>query len=439
MDKDTDHARKGSEIGAQVSLGGQVWNVAYASQTKGGDVIATLWLAASSTTLQWNNWYADRPTWDYPSSMYGTSYIRSYLTGSTYAHSSTAGSISNSSLVTLTKGTQNTTWQTFVTQYGKYITTPSEVAYQETEDAITQGLNSYNYPNDAYGIPARQNWYLDSSTGLYDYSLKAGYSEWQYDKLWLPSLTETGYNSNSTTTGNAGIWGLAPAARNNTANSWLRSGSNGNADPAYCLTADGTFNINIVTSSYAVRPALHLNLKSAASAAGLFVDKPTLSKSSTAFSASAQTFTISSVTNVTPTLPAGWTRSSATVTIPANTPVGTYNVSVNPNAGYGWSDGSVGALNLPIQITPATISSITWNPTATSFAYTGSQIVVGASATGVGNLPVVVTGDNVNVRHVYRYGCQRKPELRFRVGACNNKDCNCNQTEYIQSRLERCE
>ena len=87
MDKDTDHARKGSEIGAQVSLGGQVWNVAYASQTKGGDVIATLWLAASSTTLQWNNWYADRPTWDYPSSMYGTSYIRSYLTGSTYAHS----------------------------------------------------------------------------------------------------------------------------------------------------------------------------------------------------------------------------------------------------------------------------------------------------------------------------------------------------------------
>ncbi|MDE5667167.1 MAG: hypothetical protein K2I29_02905, partial [Clostridia bacterium] len=317
MDKDADHARTGTEIGAQVTLGGQTWNVVYASETKGGDVIATLWLAESDDKQQWNNWYADiSKNWSYPSDMYSSNYIRSYLTGSSYAHSSTNGSISDPSLIKLTKGAQNSTWQTFITQYGKYITIPSEVAWQETEDALTSVVDSYNYPNEAYGTPARQNWY----DVTYDYSLKAGYGEWQYDKLWLPSLTETGYNSS---TSMVGIWGVAPAVRRNTVHSWLRTGAYTSANGVCVLNTDGSHGSDYVTASYAIRPAFHLNLKKAASAAGLIVDKPNLSAKQITFSELEQTFVIPSTVNLDVELPINWTLSSNTVTVPKNAPAGT--------------------------------------------------------------------------------------------------------------------
>ncbi len=417
MDKDANHARTGNEIGAQVSLGGQTWNVVYASQTRGGDVVATLWLAASSDTQKWNNWYADKPTWTYPSNMYSSSYVRSYLTGSSYAHSSTDGSISDASLVTMTKGTQNTTWRTFISQYGNYIATPLNIEYQESESSMISNNSSYTYLNDAYGVPSKVNWYSASC----DYSLKAGYNEWQHDKLWLPSYTETGGTSSSV----AGLWGIPASVRANTANSWLRSGGLGHASIVCTLSASGGDGSIGATSSYAVRPALHLNLKSAASAAGLFVDKPATTELTKAYSATAaSTLTIPSVTNMTvtkPTSPTTWTNSGTTLTIPANTPVGTYNLSYTPAAGYSWSDGSVGAVTVPVRITPATISSITWSSTATSFPYTGSQIVLTASATGAGNLPVVITGDNVNVGSFTVTAVNANPNYVFSSGLTTTK------------------
>jgi len=493
MDKDTDHARKGSEIGAQVALGGQTWNVAYASETRGGDVVATLWLAASSDKQQWNKWAEDNVSYDYVSAMYSSSFIRSYLTGSSY--------VATKGATALTAGAQNATWQTFAKQYDKYIATPSEIAYQETESAIAQGINSNCYPNDAYGVPNPEKWYVDGSVGMYDYSKKPAYDAWKSDKLWLPSLTETG------SSGTNGLWGVDRTVCGNTENSWLRSGAYGGASNAAILDTSGGSSSSYVTYSYAVRPALHLNLKSAASAAGLFVEKPVLNKAITAFSTANQTLTITNYSNVTITLPTSWTRSNGTITIPGGQKDGAYNISVTPNAGYAWSDGSVGAVNLPITvtplaastpslsktttgystntqtfttgtltgvtlslpsgwslsgttvtipakaavgnytitasankgyafsdgtttksysmtITPATISAITWSSTATSFEYTGAPIVLTASATGVGNLPVTVTGDNLNAGSFTVTAVNINPNYAFASSLAVSKTIN---------------
>ncbi len=370
MDKDSDHARKGSEIGAQVSLGGQTWNVAYASQTRGGDVVATLWLASSSATSQWNKWYEDDGTLTYPSNMYSTSLIRSYLTGSAYIKAKTD--------TALTAGAQNATWNTFAKQYDKLIATPSEIAYQETESVINYQSGWTCCPNDAYGVPNPEKWYDYSSNPKYNYNYitKPIYDAWKSDKLWLPSITETG------TSGTNGLWGVDRTVCSNSSGSWLRSGGNGSAGRADYLRTSGGHDFSLVNDAYAVRPALHLNLKSAASAAGLFVDKPTLSKTTTAYSASAQTFTISSVTNLAITLPTGWTRSGGTVTIPANAPVGGYNIIITPSAGYAWADGSVGALSLPIAVTGTTIAAPTLSKTHTAYSASAQTFTI-SSYTGM--------------------------------------------------------
>ena len=227
MDKDSDHARKGSEIGAQVSLGGQTWNVVYASQTRGGDVVATLWLASSTATSQWNKWAEDDGTLTYPSNMYSTSLIRSYLTGSAYINAKTD--------TALTAGAQNATWKTFAKQYDKLIATPSEIAYQETESVINYQSSWTCCPNDAYGVPNPEKWYDYSSNPKYNYNYitKPTYDAWKSDKLWLPSITETG------TSGTNGLWGVDRTVCSNSSDSWLRSGSSSDAGSAYYLVTSG--------------------------------------------------------------------------------------------------------------------------------------------------------------------------------------------------------
>ena len=57
--------------------------------------------------------------------------------------------------------------------------------------------------------------------------------------------------------------------------SWLRSANNNNYSNAKTLLADGSYgNSEPATDSYAVRPAFHLNLKSAASHAAYRVAEP---------------------------------------------------------------------------------------------------------------------------------------------------------------------
>ena len=144
-----------------------------------------------------------------------------------------------------------------------FIVKPSAVAYQEDQNnnvGGTIGNIGWTLPNEAYGTPSGTvNWYNANGRNM-DYSGKSGYADWKDDYIWLPSLTETGRDETTN-----GIWALSNNQRSNPANSWLRSGYTGGAGNAYYLRAAGSsIGGSDVTRSCAVRPALHLNLDSAA-------------------------------------------------------------------------------------------------------------------------------------------------------------------------------
>ena len=147
--------------------------------------------------------------------------------------------------------------------------------YQST--AATNPDSNYYYPNDSIEDPAdkdlRGSWY----SSYMNYENKDGYKDWANDYIWLPSLAEAGYN-----TSNVGLWETSTEQRKNysssTSNngtvgsanvkelgaynySWLRSGNPNSASYAYPLRPFGDLISNpYVYYSYAVRPALHLNL-----------------------------------------------------------------------------------------------------------------------------------------------------------------------------------
>ncbi len=370
-----------------VTLGGIAFNIVYVSKAardttssnkgavngKADDIIVTLYMAASNASYM-STWskgiYSDTPNDKYPTNMYGASYIRNQLVGSPYLTAVGATSLSGT-------GAASSTWQPFSSTSGafyNYLATPAQISWQQTLAGPQNGF-TYNFPNDAYGTPASNNWY---SSGKYNYgslstSDKTVYNSWQYDKIWLPSLSETG---NSDTTG---LWKTKAVQRQtgvssgNAQYAWLRSGSTSSASNAYPLNSSGGYaNLN-VNYSYAVRPALHLNLKSAALAAGLpagttqEIAGPTFATSSgftidtakttatTTYSTSARTLNLSSATGVTVGLPSGWTRTGAAINVPAKAAVkNNYEITLTPADGYAWTGGDATAKKLTVSIGKAT-------------------------------------------------------------------------------------
>ena len=273
----------------KIVFGGYTWNIAYVSKTRApstatnaagaaGDVVVTLYLADTGkragldndVVSQFSPHAVNATNVTYPSSMYATSLIRSSLVGSSYSATETA--------TELTAGTQNPAWTRFTdnAQLGKYISTPAQIAYQETEYTSTY---QYYYPNDAYGQKSNisgHSWFSDSTVNMADIQTKSGYGDWKTDKLWLPSMPETGWD-----TTNVGMWGLSATQRGNTNTAssdstsaaghtgyaWLRSGSISNADGIRILGSAGGVNFGYANSRFAVRPALHLNLSLAMAAA----------------------------------------------------------------------------------------------------------------------------------------------------------------------------
>jgi hypothetical protein len=226
-----------SPIGATVELGGLTWMPVYLTETNSGQVVLDLWLADNldSKGYQWNEFADGISSNTYSTSMYGTSKIRSYLTGSWYATSNGEYDV---------KGNQNETITSFLNLYGSYLATPSQIEYQATESAVAQGISAnYNCPNDAYGTPSAGSWasanvnYTDKGTN---------YTCWSNDKIWLPSITETGSSSAS------GIWKLSTAqlSSSNMTNTWLRSGDSNNYYYVNSLDSTGSISANSVTLSY---------------------------------------------------------------------------------------------------------------------------------------------------------------------------------------------
>ncbi len=287
---------KSSSQDVIVRFGGLDWQVVYLSKTTEEareDIILTLWLSSSKQDT-----WADRPAdegryygfidgslysdwsadwWDYNeyssyiSNMYGTSYIRAVTLNN--------GGEYSKSRYSKTSFTQNSnsvfarfTMEEVENSLTQYITTPSKVSWQLDQSAVREAIDSYLRPNESINFPSFGSYY---DIG-FDYHDEHNYAIWQNDYIWLPSVTETGYNSWN----NKGLWEASNKQRANFSSStsdngivgsynkygsysytWTRSAANSNATYVHFLhtSNDDSFMPN-AADSYAVRPALHLNL-----------------------------------------------------------------------------------------------------------------------------------------------------------------------------------
>ncbi len=312
-----------------VSFGGFDWNVVYATTntTAAGtdNLIVTLWMSENASTSVWNSYSSLDCTSPYPSSMYSSSKIRVDAlnaggdAGVNYATSTTArvGTVS---------GRQSHIFAPFTLSNavigGKsltnYLVSPNKVAYQENENWVWSYMGNgkpYLCPNEAWDTPdtsvvhpsGGSGWaHASYGSGWSDNYLipnKADYYEWADDTLWLPSLTETGFSADSTSWG-VGLWGTLTAYNSvdnilkSSGNTWLRSGTYAYATYCYGLSPSGGSFLDTTTSAAAVRPALHLNLKSAAASAAGAIKKPTPPAANTfTYNRTTQTLDLSTLTN----------------------------------------------------------------------------------------------------------------------------------------------
>lgn len=275
-----------------ITLGGLKWTATYLSKDDDGNIILTLWLdnciqdawkdrdakegefygfINGGLYSDWSaNWSSSSTSATYPANMYGTSYIRAvtlnnggvYATGSSTTSESWAQS-------------EDSVFRAFTMEkYGltQYLVTPSKVSWQKDEQHAKKTINfSYDLPNDNWSDEFEGEFYSDG----YNYAGKSGNNTWANDYLWLPSMTETGNNgtynglwqtttdqrknANGSTYSSVGSVGASSGDAYN--NSWLRSGGSANTNISYDISSSGSFNnSSYVDTSYAVRPAFHLNL-----------------------------------------------------------------------------------------------------------------------------------------------------------------------------------
>ena len=248
-----------------VTFGGLDWQVVYLSKStpeSGEDIILTLWLANSTNTSKWSNgWHEDNSSYENPSNMYGSSYIRCVTlnAGGTY-------SVSSSGTASAVQSTTNKfarfTMEEVENSLTQYLATPSQMEWQLYQSAIKEIGFDYLCPNDSIEDPRPTlggGYKYYNSTQYYDYHDKALYTAWGNDYIWLPSLAETGYSTSVN-----GLWETSTEQRQNVSSSgnfsWLRSGTYYSAYDAYYLYPAGDGYHFYVNVSNAVRPALHLNL-----------------------------------------------------------------------------------------------------------------------------------------------------------------------------------
>ncbi|MCM1438126.1 MAG: InlB B-repeat-containing protein [Roseburia sp.] len=304
LEKDFSGVKDASKFsGKTVKLGGIVWNIMYVSKadnngttntggttnpTKAGDIIVTLWQASEklqgtegdTISSAFAKTAVNDSTKTYPSSMYGTSVVRGTLVGSQCSNSAQTGLENVAQVSTWAPFTRNSvhndSGKVTTTGFAEMLATPANMNWQSNEDPKTTMGYPWHFPNDAYGTAptgsSNAAWHSNLN-GYQNARALSQYSAWKNDTLWLPSMVETGWNDTSYVNkyglAGSGMWNATADQRATTTGyAWLRSGSLGNASHATLLNSSGGSYGGVTTDSYAVRPALHLNLKSAARAAG---------------------------------------------------------------------------------------------------------------------------------------------------------------------------
>ncbi|GEM_PF-5514040 len=375
-----------------LEFGGYKWAVTYVTESNNGNIAATLILSENIPLepYEWNT-YNSGSAADYPANMYSSSKIRVQTLnaggddGAFAYNSSGDGSskyaISYNTLTTVSRNDRvNNRWSAFTLSdevVGKksltdYILQPKFIDYQSDENV----LNIYNAlngtstdeggnlsPNEAYGIPAPNNsiagparWYIstdgtnlnyggDTSTGQTT-NTKTGYSDWQYDYLWLASTSEIGTPNFGSISNKAvnGIWGINSGRDEHTRiraasdHYWLRSGGIGNVENAIYIRGSsgsdthdsGDATPTNVTVTCKLRPCLHLNLTASESASK--VKAPTADTTEFAYDGGTKTYT-----------PEGFDSNVMNISGNTAVDVGKTTVSVSLKSGYVWSDGATEA------------------------------------------------------------------------------------------------
>ena len=358
---------KSANTSVIVKFGGIQWIVVYVSQDTSGNPIATLWKANESTTSVLLSGSSDGNagnTIQYPSNMYSTSYMRvvTLNNGGTYTTSATA-------LTTTSKSSSHTyakfTMPSVSGSVTNYLVTPSAVSWQENQSAITQGVNDYLLPNEAYGdmgtdtgegvgwYDEKYNYYSGSGSQI----SQSDYTAWKDDYLWIPSLTETGYD------GSNGLWACAGVMRYNAKESYLRSGFYNNSSYCYMLRQ---YTYSFGAAGGVARPALHLNLK----AASKNLEVLDITSANISFSNS-YTYTGSAIKPTVTITYDGTTLTQGTdytLSYSNNTNVGTATITITGMGDY------EGTTTKTFKIVKRSLTKPTL--TKSSFEYTGSTITV---------------------------------------------------------------
>lgn len=253
-------ANSGKANGILVRLGGVDWMVTYLTKMDVDgtpSVVATLYSAEVWDTVQFHTSNSAN------TQLYNNAAIRTTLKTQVAAKASFLLDTSEDGFAT------------------KYVVQPKYIPWQQP---VNGGNNS-----------AQANFHYGSLQ-----SNETALGAWGDDYYWLPSLSETyhspNYYTGSNTAVTGGLWKMNAAQRGFTTTtlngksvswSWLRTGSTSNSSHAYVLSSSGSDYGNNVTSTNGLRPALHINLTSAALGAASGPTDPT--DVSTTYTGAAQT------------------------------------------------------------------------------------------------------------------------------------------------------
>ena len=279
-----------------VKIDGKEWIVTTLTTADNGHVVLTLMLKDVAYDSEWGKWAGPSDVKDfsanYPATMYSTSYIRAGLLNGKVQYTTNGSTLTDFEDTSIYGEAYPFGIYTDNREKGHitdFIVAPNQVEYQQNESLFdNQSVNNwYNAPNDASlnKIPDSK-WYsiaVDKSYGTHQIQDKTKYFDWGNDKLWLPSLSETGQGTGNGVTKNGGLWGLDDQQRGVSTGkiSWLRSGSTNYSTVSYYIDALGNWfwtpvmSKGVSSSKLAVRPAFNLDLTAANSSAFIPMTTPT--------------------------------------------------------------------------------------------------------------------------------------------------------------------
>lgn len=252
----------------------------YVSRLESGEIIVTIMTTANGGVIPYTlGWYSDSTDFTYPSNMYSSSYVRSFINGTPYATVDGATEDTNinvtdgSSVYLDYVGVQHQLWKDVLSD-GKtqFMVQPKFVPWQydqinvsnlkaTTGDWGSWSDDPYNTQLSSENVNVSVDYSDKGEKGVY-------YDSWGNDYVWLPSVLEMGYVESSSKKEHTGLWETTSNQRKNIVvdkgsyladSYWLRDGTSRGGE-AYVIKAEDSGSYSSVTKGYCYRPAFHLNL-----------------------------------------------------------------------------------------------------------------------------------------------------------------------------------